>query len=138
MSAGVSRRIEIAQSRHHADSEFLILGLVVLARRVGRTADEMAARLAANPNLRAASPFGDRAVAESSIAHVLDAIQAAIQKWLSEGGSSVFSAGFDDAVGTVWARGATGPVSATNVSVALRPSSEFATGFRIHTVCLDP
>lgn len=111
-----------------------------LARHVGQSADDLAARLAAQPNIPAASTFSSRATAEASIASALDTNQAAIQAWLRGGGGnagSAFTTSFADPVGTTLMRGASGPTSATSVRVVLRPDASMPGGFRILTAFPD-
>jgi len=53
-----------------------------IAEHVGKTDAELAARLAREPHIPAASTFTNRAVAENAIAQALEANQAAINAWL--------------------------------------------------------
>jgi hypothetical protein len=61
------------------------LGGHTLARHVGRTPDELAARLAAERGLRAASTFPDRATAERAVALALATQRDRVDRWIARG-----------------------------------------------------
>jgi hypothetical protein len=112
------------------------LGGHTLARHVGLTDADLAARLSSQPGISAASTFGSRSVAESSIAATLDANAAGIQSWLAAGGGnagSAFTHTFGSPVGTSLVRGAAGSAPVSTVRVVLRPDASMPGGFRILT-----
>jgi hypothetical protein len=105
-----------------------------IARHVGKTDADLAARLTAEPRISGASSFTDRAIAESAIGRTLDANQAAINTWLS--GTSprlVVNHALPESVGRSLARGAAGPVDASGVRVVLQRDPSLPTGYRIVT-----
>ncbi len=112
------------------------LGGHTLARHVGKSAQELAARLQREPTLTAASTFTDRAVAEQAITATVQANQAQINAWLHSGGGkagSAFTHRMPHAVGLSVRRADPAPRPAFTVRVVLRPSVNQATGYRILT-----
>lgn len=104
-----------------------------MARHVGQSVDDLAARLAAQPNIPAVSTFNSRAAAEASINSALDANEAAIRVWLRGGGSagSAFTNPSADPIGTTLMRGTSGPTSTSTVGVVLRPNASMPGGYTI-------
>ncbi|HEX8081190.1 MAG TPA: RNase A-like domain-containing protein [Jatrophihabitans sp.] len=105
-----------------------------LAKHVGKTEDYLRHRLATEPQLKAASTFYDREIAENTIARVLDAHGPRVNRWLEGTGKTHRLVGsMPQHVGVVITRTSTGPVDASVVKLVLRRSSAMPTGFRIHT-----
>jgi filamentous hemagglutinin len=105
-----------------------------IARHVGTTDADLAARLAADPRISGASSFTDRTVAESAIAQALDANYAAINAWLT--GSSprlVVDHALPGPVGRSLTRGAAGPMDVSGVRVVLQRDPSMPGGYRIMT-----
>jgi len=57
-----------------------------LAKHVGKSEAFLRNRLATNPNLRAASTFYDRQIAEEAIRELIDSNQTAVNRWIRRGG----------------------------------------------------
>ena len=91
----------------------------LLARHVGKTGAELAARLAAQPGIPAASTFASLAEAEAGVSAVLGARAGQLSSWVSAGaqGRLVLEAPF--AGGQVLLRGASTPVAGTGVRLVL-------------------
>lgn len=91
----------------------------LLARHVGRAEADLAARLAAQPRLGAASTFANRAEAEAAISGALNARAADVNAWIAAGaqGRQVVEAAFSG--GSVLQRGATAVVPGTGVRAIL-------------------
>jgi hypothetical protein len=66
----------------HDLSEDEALGGHTLRKHVGKTDDELRARLQDEPNITAASTYTDRTTAEGVVATALQQKQARIQRWL--------------------------------------------------------
>jgi RHS repeat-associated protein len=103
----------------------------LLARHVGKTEADLAARLAANPGMKAASTFASEAEAESGVATALNANGAKVASWASSGanGRLVLDAPFSG--GMVLQRGAASSIQGSGVRVILQ--GDGAGGFHILT-----
>ena len=106
----------------------------LLAQHVGWTDAELAARLAREPRIAAASTFSTEATAAAAVSEALAANHAAIDAWL-QGGSVrlVIVHRSDGAVGVSLRRGATTPVAVFGVNVVLVRDAAFPGGYRILT-----
>jgi filamentous hemagglutinin len=105
-----------------------------IARHIGQTDADLAARLAAEPGISGASSFTNRAVAESALSDTLAAKQADITAWLSGTNPRLtLNNTLPDSVGRSLARGAAGPVDASGVRVVLQRDTSLPTGYRIVT-----
>ena len=108
-----------------------------LARHVGKTDADLAARLAANPGLTDTSAFLSREVAESSISNAIDSNASIISKWLSTtnpGPNVKLPLNYMDneIVGRTLLRGASGAIPTPHLGVILiRDSSSL--GYHIRT-----
>lgn len=104
-----------------------------LAKHVGRTLEQLAARLASEPSRRAVSTFFDRATAEAATSDALAANAAKIAQWLTGAGYKLtLNHNAGRAVGLVVERGASSPAVGSNVSVVLvRAENEL--GYRVLT-----
>ena len=94
-----------------------------LARHVGRSDAELAARLAAEPNLAAASCFTDRATAERAVGATLVAQAPQVAYWRARarpGNLALLWRGDGSVLGRVLERGARQSRPATGVRVVLR------------------
>lgn len=103
----------------------------LLARHVGQAEADLAARLAAQPRLSAASTFASRAEAEVAISGALDARAADVSAWVAAGarGRLVIDAAFSG--GSVLQRGAAAAVPGTGVRAVLEGTG--GGGWRIIT-----
>lgn len=103
----------------------------LLARHVGQSEADLAARLAAQPRLSAASTFASRAEAEAAISGALNTRAADVNAWVTAGarGRLVVDAPFSG--GSVLQRGATAAVPGTGVRAVLEGSG--GGGWRIIT-----
>ena len=109
-----------------------------IARHVGKTDAQLAARLAAEPHISKASTFIDRATAESAIAQTIEANQAAITTWLG-GSSNVLRITHSvPGAGRVLVRGAAAAIDVDNVRVVLVRDPSLPTGYRILTAFPQP
>ncbi len=92
----------------------------LLLKHVGQSESALAARLAAEPRLPAASTFVTRAEAEAAVNTVLNAEATRLSTWVSSGarGQLVLNAPFNG--GLVLQRGASTPASGTGATVVLR------------------
>jgi hypothetical protein len=96
----------------------------LLLRHVGQSESALAARLAAEPRIPAASTFLTRAEAEAGVATVLDVQATQLSTWVASGarGQLVLNAPFNG--GLVLQRGASAPTSGTGVTVVLRGTGD--------------
>jgi hypothetical protein len=107
----------------------------LLARHVGQTAADLAARLGAQPGIRAASTFASAAEAEAGVAAVLGARASQLSTWVSAGaqGRLVLEAPFSG--GQVLLRGAVAPAAGTGARLVLEGTGggawRIVTGFPI-------
>jgi hypothetical protein len=92
----------------------------LIARHVGQTTEQLAARLAGNARLPAASTFNSLAQAEGAVGSALQANASQVSKWVAAGagGRLVIDAPFSG--GSVLMQGATSPVAGTGVRVVLQ------------------
>lgn len=92
----------------------------LLARHVGQTDAQLAARLAGNPRLPAASSFATRAEAEAAVAGAFDHNAAQVANWVGGGanGRLVLNAPFSG--GSVLQSGASAAAPGTGVRVVLQ------------------
>ena len=107
-----------------------------LDRHVGKTSEELAARLVDQPGITGASTFTDRAVAETSVAETLERNSELVRDWVAEaapGQTTRFESVFEDPVGTVLARNASGPVPGNTARVVIRADSSMPDGYFILT-----
>jgi hypothetical protein len=98
-----------------------------LARHVGRSDAELAARLAAEPGLAAASAFTDRPTAERAVAAALAAERRRVDDWRARGRGETLAIAWrgDGApVGRLLERGAPRAEEVSGVRVVLRRDSE--------------
>ena len=96
-----------------------------LARHVGRTDEQLRARLRAQPQISAASTYPDRETAELVVAAILDAEGARIQSWSRRRGTRPNLAlrtrrPRGPPVGRVLERGRRQPIDAHHALVVLR------------------
>jgi RHS repeat-associated protein len=107
----------------------------LIARHIGQTSEQLAARLAGNARLPAASTFNSLAQAESAVGSALQANTSQISNWVGAGarGRLVVEAPFSG--GSVLVQGATAPVTGTGVRVVLQGNGSGAyhilTGFPV-------
>lgn len=92
----------------------------LLARHVGKTQAELAARLSTEPHLGAASTFATRAEAEAAVSHALNLRAEGISKWASSGPSDRLMVEAPFSGGTILFRGASSTVPGTGVRVILQ------------------
>jgi RHS repeat-associated protein len=106
----------------------------LIDRHVGKTEDQLAARLVTDTHISASSSFPDLPTAEAAVAETLLIRQAEIQNWLSgQAPSYTARANVGWKVGTSLPRGAQSASPATSVRVVLRRDSSLSCGYRIHT-----
>jgi RHS repeat-associated protein len=106
----------------------------LLAKHLGLTDSQLAARLAAEPRISGSSSFGSRTLAESGVSAALNAEQPAIKSWLSGSGSRmVVNHNTGNNVGRTLSRGAPSAVDSQAVRVVLQRDASFPGGFRIIT-----
>src|SRR5437016_14358790 len=60
----------------------------LLERHVGKTPEDLSARLASDKDIDAASSFTDKATAEKAVAETIETNQAKIDSWLASGAKS--------------------------------------------------
>src|SRR5690606_32003946 len=91
-----------------------------IARHVGQTSEQLAARLAGNARLPAASTFNSLAQAEGAVGSALQANASQVSNWVAAGarGRLVVNAPFSG--GSVLVRGASSPAAGTGVRVVLQ------------------
>ena len=95
----------------------------LIERHVGKTADELAARLVREPRIPAASTFNSLAEAAQAAREALQANASRIASWLASGGrgSLVLNTSFSG--GSVLARGATSVTAGTGAQFVLRSTA---------------
>ena len=103
----------------------------LLARHVGLSEADLAARLSSQRGITAASSFATRAEAEAAVAVAFDANASSVATWTGSGanGRLVLNAPFSG--GTVLPRGAASAVPGTGVRVVLQGNG--SGGFHILT-----
>jgi hypothetical protein len=107
-----------------------------LARHVGKTDMELAARLATEPRIPAASTFPDRTTAERAIAAVLEARATDIQNWLAGNTTRIeppIVVALPYTTGRILFRGATHTIDVQSVLIILQRDASLPTGYRIVT-----
>ena len=92
----------------------------LLARHVAKTTADLAARLAANPNLKVVSSFLTRAEAEAAVSGLLRTQAARIVAWLAGGGSGTLVLNGLYRGGAVLIRGAADVISSSGITVVLQ------------------
>jgi RHS repeat-associated protein len=99
-----------------------VAGGHLLARHVGKSTAELAARLAAETRIPAASTFLSRAEAEAAMAGLLNANAIRISSWAAAGarGRLTFDGAFSG--GSVLMRGASSPTTGSGVRAVLQGS----------------
>jgi len=105
-----------------------------LLKHVGQTEEQLAARLASERGISAASTFTSRAIAEAAVSNAIDANATRIGAWL--GGKAdrlVVTQSLGSPIGTSLARGASQAITATSVRIVLERDAALATGYRIVT-----
>ncbi len=111
----------------------------LLARHVGKTLADLAARLANSPKLQSASTLYNHASAEAAVAETLSVNQAQIATWLqgtSQGLPVTHQLG--QAAGMVLSRGSSVAVEGKTVILWLLRDVAMQLGYRVHTGYLDP
>ena len=94
-----------------------------LRRHAGRTPQQLAERLQAEPNIPAASSYTDRATAEAAVGQAIAGSQARIRRWLnSPGGHPNLVLDFDagHAIGNFIRRGSSAPEDCAHAIVVLK------------------
>jgi RHS repeat-associated protein len=107
-----------------------------IARHVGQTDAQLAARLAAEPTIPAASTFPDRATAERVIADALDVRAADLQAWLAGSAPRLtppLRVTLPYTTGRSLPRGATATIDVQSVLIVLQRDASLPTGYRIVT-----
>ncbi len=106
----------------------------LIARHVGKTDAELAARLAAERRISGASTFTDVAAADRGVAATVAANETAIRSWLAGSASrTVVEHTLPSTVGRTLARGATAAVDSSSVRLVLERAASMPGGFRIVT-----
>ncbi|MBX9582739.1 MAG: SEC-C domain-containing protein [Gemmataceae bacterium] len=106
----------------------------LIARHVGKTDADLAARLAAEPRISGASTFTDLAAADRGVAETIAANEAAIRSWLAGGSSrTVVEHTLPNPVGRTLPRGATAPADSSTVRLILERDASMPGGFRVVT-----
>jgi len=96
----------------------------VLARHVGQTEEQLAARLSAQAEITTASTFTTRAQAESAISSALEANATKITEWTSKGASGRLTVDAAYSGGNVLTRGASTSTQGTGVRVILQGNGQ--------------
>lgn len=109
-----------------------------LARHVGMTDADLLARLSAQPGISGASSFSSRAVAESSVAGLLDANASGISSWLAGSGGKLVLNGTGGITGRYVAQGSTSISNVTGVRAVLVRDANMSIGYRIQTAFPTP
>jgi hypothetical protein len=91
----------------------------LLARHVGRTAADLAARLSSEQGIKAASTFVSRAEAEVAVSGAFDANAGEVANWIGTGAKGRLALNAPFSGGSVLQRGAAAAVSGTGVRVIL-------------------
>lgn len=106
----------------------------LLRKHVGQTEAELAARLAAEPGIAAASSFFDKATAEAAISEALKANQAKIDDWMKTPSKKLLLAYTSPTpVGVSVLGGASDAVEASKVQAVLIKDATMPSGYRILT-----
>ncbi|HEX8081318.1 MAG TPA: RNase A-like domain-containing protein [Jatrophihabitans sp.] len=105
-----------------------------LAKHVGKSPEFLRKRLATEPEIKGASTFYNREVAENSIAEVLNAHDKRIQSWLAGPKRTLLiSSPTPQVCGSVLLAPAADPLESSVIRVVLRRSDALGLGYRIHT-----
>jgi uncharacterized protein YukE len=105
-----------------------------LAKHVGKTTDFLRNRLAIEPDIRAASAFYDREVAEMSISALIFKEDSRVARWLSTGGYQLRLDGrMEESIGYLIPKGSMTASPASGLRVILRRNSSMGSGYLIHT-----
>jgi hypothetical protein len=106
----------------------------LIARHVGKTDAELAARLAAERRISGSSTFTDLAAADRGVGETVAANEAAIRSWLSGSSSrTVVEHTLPSPVGRTLTRGASAPVDSSSVRLVLERDASMPGGFRVIT-----
>jgi hypothetical protein len=110
-----------------------------LAKHVGKSDDDLLARLAAEPGINASSTFATAADAESAVATVLAAKQAEITAWLAGAGAKLpLNGNAGSGKGRSVAQGTNDVKDVTGVRVVLVRDHNLPTGYRVQTAFPQP
>ncbi|HEX8081335.1 MAG TPA: RNase A-like domain-containing protein [Jatrophihabitans sp.] len=105
-----------------------------LAKHVGKSEEFLRTRLATEPNIRGASTFYDRQVAENSISGLLRAQQRTVDRWRA-GHRDVLM--LEDRLpvpaGTLMPRGYTDSHAVHGIKIVLRRNAEIGSGYLLIT-----
>ena len=107
-----------------------------IARHVGKTPEELAARLDAQPGIQGASTFTDMSTAETAIAETLHRNDAQIRSFLSEaapGDKLGFESALETSVGLVHSRNATQAVAGSTARVVIVADAAMPDGYLVLT-----
>ncbi|MGJ7518214.1 RNase A-like domain-containing protein, partial [Pseudomonas baetica] len=106
----------------------------LIAKHIGRTDEQLANRLKAEPNIPAASTFPDRVTAESASARALAANKKKIEKFLtSNKGKTTVSHHFTQPIGVSMVNGKTTQVPASKVLLVLKKDDRRPEGYFLLT-----
>jgi hypothetical protein len=110
-----------------------------LARHVGKTVEDLAARFSRPAKASNASSFYDRTIAEDSISALLEANGARIDSWLASSRSTLTLSGIAaHPVGMTLTEGRTEAAHVSGVLVHLRRNPTMTTGYYLHTAYPRP
>ena len=105
-----------------------------LEKHVGKSEEFLARRLATEPDIRGASSFYDREVAEQSISDLLKANRSEIERWLRTDGKKVVLTGTASrALGSCLSRATEEITEGTGIRLVLRRDPGAHEGYRIQT-----
>ena len=106
----------------------------LLLKHVGQTESQLLSRLNAEPGIRGASSFYDRAVAERAVSEALDANSSGLTTWLSgTKGRLTINYAAQSPVGISVPRGASSAVDVSGTRVILVRDPPLPAGYRIQT-----
>lgn len=105
-----------------------------LERHVGKTAAQLAQRLASETRISAASSFTDRSVAEAAIAEAMNRNQSAIDSWVkSQGSRYTIDYNANRIIGITLRRRASKATSTSRLRIVLQRSAKLPPGYFILT-----
>ncbi len=105
-----------------------------MEKHVGKSEEFLARRLATEPDIRGASSFYDREVAEQSISDLLKANRSEIERWLRTDGKKVVLTGTASrALGSCLSRATEEITEGTGIRLVLRRDPGAHEGYRIQT-----
>ncbi|MEO7261022.1 MAG: RNase A-like domain-containing protein [Jatrophihabitantaceae bacterium] len=105
-----------------------------LGKHVGKSEEFLRHRLATEPNIRGASTFYDRQVAEIAIHGLLQARSQAVNRWLPQTNAKLILEGrCNEPIGVLITPGSTVATNETGIRVILRRTGVLGGGFYIHT-----